>query len=273
MYEHTSEFESPRDFRKGKPDLSRGEDWSVKLPPKLSEIMGNIIEHPAVPVTCRGCGIQFMAEAVSMEGSNTRIQPNVCEACSSATKAVPSEEAERQRRANRWRDMVGCYYDDWNPKKLPAAMESHWQQALKWAPSHGKPGVGFIGPTHTAKSIVLHQLGRTLYVDGYDVFPTSGMEFQKFCLTQVQSRDVWDRYLERCERAKILLLDDADKLKLTDAVEAWYYGMLEARRKWMRPVLATVNVDGEAIAKAGSENRAPAIVSRLRDLCEFIQVP
>jgi hypothetical protein len=224
-------------------------------------------------VICRVCEQPFESEVCqeTLAAFGRALCASICDVCASATKAAPDPEVERQRRGSRWIQTVGSYYEVYDSAKLPEEIKPHTEQILKWQPMKGHPGIGLIGPTHTAKSKVIHELGRRLYMDGYDVFPTSGMEFQTMVLKQVSNRDAWDGYLERCEKAHVLLLDDADKLKLTDAVEAWYYGMLEARRKWLRPVLATVNVAGDQMT--GSENRLPAIVSRLRDLCEWRTVP
>jgi hypothetical protein len=50
--------------------------------------------------------------------------------------------------------------------------------------------------------------------------------------------------------------------------------MLEHRRNWQLPVLATLNLCGEELRGLARErhDRASAIVERLRDLCEFVSV-
>lgn len=220
-------------------------------------------------VICRVCERPFESEVCreTLEAFGRILYASICDSCATATKAEPSPEVERARRGELWRQMVGSYYNGYDERKLPEVIKPYAPSILKWQPRKEQPGLGLMGPTHTAKSKVIHELGRRLFIDGYDVYPTSGMEFQTMVLKQITDREAWELYLHRCERASILLLDDADKLKLTDAVEAWYYGMLESRRKWLRPVLATVNVAGDQMQ--GSENRLPAIVSRLRDLCEW----
>jgi DNA replication protein DnaC len=117
-----------------------------------------------------------------------------------------------------------------------------------------------------------------LHLAGHDVFPTSGIDFQRRVHRCVVDRAGWERYLDRCESAEVLLIDDADKLNFTPGVEAEYYGLLETRRNWQRPILCTLNLTGQQLSELARDkidhrsDRMPAIVERLRDLCEFVSV-
>lgn len=235
------------------------------------------------PAICQGCGaaFPFRPDPVVVSAFGYDLAPSHCEECDASRIINTPYDAPRSRvvddlardakRADEWQSLTGPYFANFNASLLPRAIVPHVETVMVWMPDSAR-GIGFMGSTGTGKSRVIHELGRQLYMEGLDVFATSGIEFQRRVISQIQDRDGWRRYLARCEDSAILVLDDADKLKLTDAVEAEYYGMLEVRRRWLRPVLATLNVSGADIAASGSSNRGGPIATRLRDLCDFIPV-
>jgi DNA replication protein DnaC len=176
--------------------------------------------------------------------------------------------------------MVGPYYFTFDPERLPQAISGHVEGCFAWHPDSPK-GIGFLGRSRTGKSRVLFELGRRLFIRGHDVYPTSGIEFAEKVASQVTDKEDFEWYMQRVKHCKILILDDADHLNFTPAVEASYYGMLEYRRRFQRPILVSVNMNGKEMAskiatKAGEEAavqyRGDPIVNRLRDLCEIIEL-
>lgn len=119
---------------------------------------------------------------------------------------------------------------------------------------------------------MLFELGRRLFIRGHDVYPTSGIEFAEKVQSQVTDKEDFEWYMQRVKHCKILIMDDADKMNMTPAVEASYYGMLEYRRRFQKPILVSVNSRGKDIAERATENRGEPIVNRLRDLCEIIEL-
>lgn len=233
---------------------------------------------------CLKCGFEFSAETVIFRGDgkipDKTLRVTICDTCAEGEKlAVPPVNATRnvgptaeQRRAERWTDMAGLRYATFRPAELPLVIQGHMDRVMSWTPQHR--GVGLLGASRTGKSPLLFGLARKLFMAGHDVFTTSGIEFQRAALRGVEEKADWLRYIDRCETAEILLVDDADKLNLTPYVEGEYYGMLEARRNALLPLLCTLNLSGDdfkALAKDRAD-RAPAIVERLRDLCEFISI-
>lgn len=232
---------------------------------------------------CAKCGDGFLWEddphVLRIFGK--RLVPMHCEDCEKTLAVSEADDSrlsvanrDRERRARleaQWIAMVGPYYTGFNEAMLPAVIRPHVRSVLEWDAQSAK-GVGFLGTTYTGKSRLIHALGYRLHMAGHDVFATSGIEFQEKCTSQVHDPG-WRGYLAQCCESAILVLDDADKLRLTDAVEAAYYGMLERRRKWCLPVLATLNVGGDTIASMGSASRGGPIATRLRDLCGFIPLP
>lgn len=233
----------------------------------------------AVPATCRVCGKGFESLEVMMPGGG-RIVVTICDDCAAAEKRAEEERKARratvsseQRRRERWEQMTGTRYASFDARSLPDAIKGHVRRVMDWKVQ--PRGIGLVGPSRTGKSPLIYALGQQLYATGVDVFPSTGIEFQRQYLRGVERRDgEWTAYLTRCQDCAVLLLDDADKLNLTPGVEAEYYGMLEERRNWQRPVLCTLNLTGDQIKglSSGRQDRSAAIVERLRDLCEFIPV-
>lgn len=236
---------------------------------------------PLVEVSCRICGNPFTTESTVFRGDSRvpekQIYPTICDECAELEKrAVGAMRLEattpEERRRLAWVEMVGVRYAEFRPADLPAEIRPHVSTVMAWTPQ--PRGIGLLGPSGTGKSPLLYGLAQKLYNAGHDVFCTSGIKFQKAYIRGIESRPSWEHYLGRCEGADVLFIDDADKLNLTPGVESEYYGMLEHRRNWQKPLLCTLNLSGpqiEGLAK-DRHDRASAIVSRLRDLSEFITI-
>lgn len=259
---------------------AHADDHPCSLPPPGNTGTAEATQNASAGRFCAKCGGEFWWEPdpLVFRVFGRDLAPDLCDDCEKL-RAVQSVHESSETKANRDRDrrarleaswlaMVGPYYANFNVAMLPAVIRPHVAKVMAWD-SQSTRGVGFIGATYTGKSRVIHALGHRLHLAGVEVFATSGIEFQEKCTSQVHD-DGWRGYLSKCSNASVLVLDDADKLRLTDAVEAAYYGMLEKRRKWCLPVLATLNVGGEALAASGSANRGGPIATRLRDLCDFI---
>lgn len=234
-----------------------------------------------VRTRCLVCNQEFMAEAVEFPGDGKMLKPalshaTVCDSCAEIHIVPPASvnPTQEDRRRKMWVGMTGVRYADFNASELPAVIQPHAERVLAWTVQ--SRGIGLIGPSRSGKSPLMYALGQKLFVEGVDVLPTSGIEFQRKYQRSFEKGESkeWQTYLKDCEECAVLLLDDADKLNLTPGVEAEYYGMLEHRRNWQLPVLCTLNLTGKEIvdqAKARGD-RAAAIVERLKDLCEFIPV-
>ncbi len=235
------------------------------------------IPGPIVVSECRKCRIPFETESVIFQGDGDAqertLYPNICDDCAAKEKAAPAQppSTSEMRRRN-WTKMVGTRYATFEKARLPQPTREHVERVLAWTPQ--TIGIGLSGPPRTGKSPLIFALGQLLYVAGVDVFPTSGIEFQREYMRGIEEKAGWLAYLDRCERSAVLLLDDADKLNLSPGVEAEYYGMFETRRNFERPVLATLNLTSDELRKLGRDraDRSAAIVERLGDVCEIIPI-
>lgn len=233
--------------------------------------MDRLITHESMGESvCKWCKKPFETEIIHFVSGKT-MQANICDPCAEVRKKMERPEIDLERRKMAWDRMVGGYFSIFDPNRIPVSMQPHYEDALSWKPTNTR-GIGFMGKSRSAKSKVITELGRRLYVSGVDIFPTSGVEFQEKVAGQVEDREGFDSYMQRVKNCRVLLLDDADKLKLTESVEAAYYSMLEHRRRFQRPVLVSVNLSGKQMAAAASENRGEPIINRLRDLCEIIEL-
>ena len=219
---------------------------------------------------CRRCNKPFLTDCVEFHSGKV-LRAGICDPCAAIREAREPQDVRDQKRKQIWDGWVGSYFYSFDPDRLPDIIRPHLGSTLKWNPDSTK-GIGFLGKSHTGKSRVITELGRILYIRGVEIYPTSGIEFQEKVVGQVQKKDEFEAYMNRVKNCKVLLMDDADKVNFTPAVEAAYYGFLEHRRRFQRPMLVTVNTNGKRLAEAATENRGEAIVNRLRDLCEIIQL-
>lgn len=261
-------------------DLKNGADAELRAMSKGTfKPLASLMPEPGgvVRAKCHACGEEFDTESTLFKGDkktpDKTIHPTVCDECAAKEKKVAKEERSADARARaQWVKMTGVRYAEFKPEELPHGIRPHAERVMGWTVN--PQGIGLVGPSRTGKSPLLYALGQKLYVSGVDVFPTSGIEFQRKYHRSFEHKEEWSAYLDACENADVLLIDDADKLNLTAGVESEYYGMLEKRRNWQLPVLCSLNLTGEEFVNLARErgDRASAIVERLRDLCEFIQV-
>lgn len=218
---------------------------------------------------CKRCNKPFMTDVVVM--ARGVLKATICDHCSEIRESREPQAMKDEKRKQTWDRMVGPYYYTFDPQRIPQVISGHLESVFAWHPDSSK-GVGFLGKSRAGKSRVLFELGRRLFIQGHDVYPTSGIEFAEKVQSQVNYKEDFEWYMQRVKSCKILVLDDADKLNMTPAVEASYYGMLEYRRRFQRPILVSVNSTGKEMASAASDNRGEPIVNRLRDLCEIIEL-
>jgi DNA replication protein DnaC len=233
-----------------------------------------IVREYTTQATCKTCNQPFETEVAEFANGKS-LQANVCTPCYERREASQPQANREEKRKQTWDRMVGNYYFIFDPNRIPQSIQPHLDTAFAWHPDSPR-GIGFIGKSRTGKSRVLFELGRRLYMKGQDVYPTSGIEFAEKVAGQVTDKEGFEQYTHRVKHCKILLFDDADKCRFTEAVEAAYYGMLEYRRRFQRPILASVNSTGAQMVdpREGrmSQNRGEPIVNRLRDLCEIIEL-
>lgn len=140
---------------------------------------------------------------------------------------------------------------------------------VDWTPETSKKGLAIIGPSRTGKTVLAMGLARSLFMDGYQVCIRKMARFARAVGSLNAARHAEVDLL--CQ-VPILILDDIDKPKFTEAVEVALYEVLEERYAARRPIICTLNATSREELNAMFPSRAEPIINRLKDLCRFITV-
>lgn len=228
-----------------------------------------------IEIPCRHCLQPFVAGKSSLYipalDHTVTFTEESCEKCRDRNEAITSGEATQEPPA-KWTDICPPVYARYNFDKLPLQGQKIAPRVFchPWLRNKDGRGLGLMGDSFFGKSMIMHELARHAFSNGHDVYVTSAAEFAY----QVGQKDNDRRMkmIDRCKEAEILLLDDVGKEKMTDRVESDLYMMLEHRRRWLRPLLTTVNSDGKGLRKGMSDDRGEPIVNRIREAAEILEV-
>lgn len=78
------------------------------------------------------------------------------------------------------------------------------------------------------------------------------------------------QWAETLGRIDLLLLDDAFKVKLTEAFEAALFSIVDRRIENCRPIIATMNDTQETLTARMTGDRSQPFVRRLRESCDLV---
>lgn len=215
---------------------------------------------------CRQCGDLFDSASATFNllGRTVTVAEHFCETCQAAKEAALIEP--KRVTAMLWEDLCPRAYQGFDIDRLPESSRATAKTVLMWQWS--PRGVGLIGDSRAGKTFVIHELARRQHEQGRTVRLLTGTGFAYAAGSPEGSerRSMIDRSI-RCD---VLVLDDLDKMKLTDRVEADLFHVIEERRRAMRPMLVTVNARGVELEAMMSATGARPVVNRLReDVCRF----
>ena len=183
-----------------------------------------------------------------------------------AERAAELEVRDAARLA-RWRAVCPEDYQDTKPELLSQAK---LKEVLAW--EYGSKGLLLVGPTGTGKTRSLWLLIKRLMMDGYSVEVFPSMRFSHLCSKYFGGfvgPDWTDRLVHHVD---VVCFDDLGKSKMTELVEAEFYGIIEDRASRKRPTILTLNMGGEELEARMSPERGGPIVRRLREYKFFAQV-
>jgi len=218
-------------------------------------------------VECAGCGVGIEYEPLVIFG-NEVFAPTFCDKCSEANERQSQKErdmAEIERRRGLWRVICPEEYQDTRWERVIAKSPGFAQTVEQYKIGMLTPY--FIGTAGTCKTRAAFEILRRQHFAGGSVFAVSSRRFawaaSRSFDNDLQVRGQARENIEKCRNAKLLLLDDLGKEKLTDTVEGELYDLLEHRTSTRRPTIWTANSDGQGLAAKLSEDRREAILRRL----------
>ena len=239
----------------------------------------SVIQEPDAPITlrCERCSEAFAAHEIL--GSRARF----CDVCIDQIREERfQEEQERKdgqrlaRRHARWakicpprfrivgqdRDTVPQSTDVGHPEFNRDLLDRAMQSPLE-------SGLGMVSPTGKCKTRVAWALLRRHHFDGEGVLGVSSVRFAEAVQTRIHDDDAAS-LLKRARSVDLLLIDDIGKSKMTDAVEAGLFGLIDHRYEHCLPIIWTANMSRPALETSMSDDRGAPLIRRLMEIGEPI---
>lgn len=160
----------------------------------------------------------------------------------------------------------------------PAFNIEGWAAVKDWAPSAEKPWLGLIGETGTCKSRMAYLLASRIIealarerlqsekrpptfimVPSYEITDACG----RLLHSDFKVKDCARDFLNGLRSADFLLIDDLGKGRLTPAVAAEFFALVDCRYVNLLPTIWTANITPEDIAAPMPADEASAFAGRL----------
>lgn len=198
----------------------------------------------------------------------------LCSACgekASERARVEAERLEAERikyeqdlRAQAWLKLCPPLYRESDRARLP---QPELERILSW--QYGPKGLLVLGPTMTGKSRMLWLLLKRLHDEGREIVAYGAGGFGRACI-RAWAKGGGPDWADRVESVPILFLDDLGVTPMTPRVQAELFAVFENRIAHLKPILATTNCGGDAIAAKLDADRGEPLVRRLREFCEIV---
>jgi len=217
---------------------------------------------------CKVCAAPFVCEAIERNGFSLAV--NVCEQCGPMVTAHYSCDREEQRVTQTpwWDDYCPLSYRELiTGQRLPDVVDrQHYERVLRWTASHER-GMVLTGPSGIGKTLSMWALARDLEKAGVRPLFFSAVEFARKLATAA-------RDLEKAEwlmSARVLMIDDLGKEKLSSAVAALVWEVVDARVNNRRPTIVSTRFRAsEFVARFADPVLGEDIRGRIADGSEHI---
>lgn len=254
-------------------------------------------------ITCQQCQSTFeWLTSYDPEDALYRLlKPTLCKPCFD----IEAEEEERGIRERKGRELKEGIdnYIALIQGKIPPLFRSTdidhprfnrraWEKLKTWRPTPEKPWLGLIGGTGTCKSRIAYRLAldiaREWAADGSSpkvVFTPAheitAATWAQFGGRQHDTRPSWDErtpaqqargFLDAVREADLLLIDDLGKGRLSPAVAAELFALIDHRYVNQLPTLWTANSTPEEIAASLTEDMGAPLAGRLNDSSRIIRL-
>jgi len=224
-----------------------------------------------IETTCKECGITFSAETIFMD-DKVIFQESFCPACGSAHKNQREleEKAVKNRKLEEsWKILCPPLYRESDMQRIHL---TYAKQAANWL--YQATGLGLVGRSGYGKTRASYAILRRFHFEGMKCAAFSSCEFSKLTVDQFSDdKEIKAKAIEAIKRAydaKLLLIDDIGKARMTDRGEMELYAILEHRANQMLPVIWTANAKSEELLTMFSRDRGEPTMRRLKDFSTIV---
>ena len=226
-----------------------------------------LVQGPTQYRACRECGFEFELPPYRLAAKLV----HVCPKCSEEHAEREQREAATRaglHRAELWNSICPPLFRNTDPSKLPSP--TRLQVALNW--KYGPRGLLLHGDTGKGKSRIAWEVMKREFNARRTVAAIDGTFGFAYTEKFAQSTNEAARFINRLMGVDLLLMDDVLKVKLTDSVEQALFAIVDRRSEECLPIIVTTNDTGETLAERMTDDRGPALLRRLREFCQVIEV-
>lgn len=244
-------------------DIPPDEDQQTPLQRRLVSTWGDGVRRWDLGV-CRVCaGRMPTSEPVEFMGA--QIDATVCDGCASlvAEHYEPTGGVQQQTRRSWWRENCPPLYQRLVFDGLPAHCDLDAMRRVRsWRP--GGRGLILLGESGAGKTTSLWALAHDLDAEGITPVFVTAVE-----LARAMGKSAYDlrrdHWLTGC---RVLMIDDLGKEKVTAAVAALLWELVETRYAHERPVVLSTRWAGDEFeARFGEPHLGRDIRRRLAESC------
>jgi len=250
-------------------------------------------------ITC-SCGdvFQWTPAADCDEWLASMSRPSSCPECSHRIQVERREQEriESEARITKHVAHITAKIDAATPPIFRRTDTSHpsfnaagWQRVRNSKPTEEKPWLGLIGETGTCKSRIAYLLARTAiermarqsaekvhhgyrqptfaFLAAYEITDAAA----RLHAADFKEKDKARDYLAELRRVDFLIVDDLGKGRLSPAIAAELFALVDHRYCHALPMIWTANSTPEAIAANLAEDMAAPFAGRLNDSSRIIR--
>ena len=265
------------------PTLRSGQDQHFDSMTDLPTINPGGTLTRIVHVTCVDCGTGFEYEHCCA----FRDERDTCDDCAAKAGAKWEQEHAREVRSANKRAAIAVIPPLMRPKDIGGESDperfpaSVWRRLCAWTPSNGR-GIGLIGDSGLCKTRMLHatlarvMLDQESRLDASYADAVTMAEFKEMASNRFDgpAKERW--YRIRC--CRVLVLDDVDKVALTDDGMTALFNLVDFRTTREKPILWSANcADRRELvkrlsAKLNDARQVGPIVGRLAEFSPVVRV-
>jgi len=220
---------------------------------------------------CITCGSKFDTEEIQL-GSKKISFLNYCDLCLEKRNAEAQAEAEQRRKdalESIFWSSVPPLYRETDPSILNPILA---RDVLSW--EYQPLGVGIRGKSGMQKTRAAVLLLYKMKMHGHSVFFLKSTDIARYATDQFsherETQDSALKAIRSAHTARILLIDDIGKGRLSNAAEELLYDILDKRSERQLPVIWTSNASSTQLHDMMSEDRGDAIIRRLAEFSHKI---